>query len=84
MYMENQREKAILSRKKIEKKKKKIALSLSQRKIHTVAARATPMDLGLKSHPKDYQQKSTYYYGHPSKYKSRPMLLNPSVLGGWS
>ena len=26
--------------------------------IHTVAARAAPGDLGLKSHPKDYQQKS--------------------------
>ena len=39
-------------------------------------------DLGSKSHLKDYQQKLTYY-GHPSKYKQRPMLLNPSVLGGW-
>ena len=25
----------------------------------------------------------TYHYGHPSKYKPRPMLLNLSVLGGW-
>ena len=39
--------------------------------------------LGLKSYPKDYQQKLTYYYGHPSKYKPGPMLLNPSVPGGW-
>ena len=54
----------------------------SQREIHTVAARAAPEDLGLKSHPKDYQQKLTYYYGHPSKYKPKPMLLNPSALGG--
>ena len=29
---------------------------------------------------KVYQQKLTYYNGHPSKYKPRPMLLNPSVL----
>ena len=36
----------------------------------------------IKSHPKDYQQKLTYHYGHPSKLKPRPMLLNPSVLGG--
>ena len=49
--------------------------------IHTVAARAAPWDLGLKSHQNDYQQKLTYYNGHPSKYKQRPMLLNPSVLG---
>ena len=35
--------------------------------IHTVAARAVPGDLGLKSHPKDYQQKLTYHNGHPSK-----------------
>ena len=49
--------------------------------IHTVAARAAPGDLvGLKSHPKDYPQILTYYYGHPSKYKPRPMLLNPSVV----
>ena len=51
--------------------------------IHTVAARAAPGDLGLKSHQKDYQQKLTYQYGHPSKYKPRLMLLNPSELGGW-
>ena len=51
--------------------------------IHTVAARAAPGDLGLKSHPKDYQQKLTYHYGHPSKYRPRPKLLNPSALGGW-
>ena len=60
-----------------------IALYQSQREIHTVAARAAPMDLGLKSHPKDYQQKLTHQYGHPSKYKPRSKLLNPSVLGGW-
>ena len=36
----------------------------------------------FKSHPKDYQQKLTYYNGHPSKYKPGSMLLNPSVLGG--
>ena len=51
--------------------------------IHTVAARAAPGDLGLKSHPKDYQQKLTYHSGHPSKYRPRPMLLNLSALGGW-
>ena len=50
-------------------KKKKIALNQSQRKIHTVAARPAPGDLGLKSPPKDYQQKLTYWYGHPAKYK---------------
>ena len=61
----------------------KIALHQSQKEIHTVAARATPGDLSLKSHPKDYQQKLTYHYGHPSKNKPRPMLLNPSALGGW-
>ena len=49
--------------------------------MHTVAARAAPGNLGLKSHPKDYQQKLTKYYVHPFKYKPRPMLLNPSVLG---
>ena len=49
----------------------------------TVVARAAPGDLGLKSHPKDYQQKLTYHYGHSSKYKPRPMLFNPSALGGW-
>ena len=63
-------------------RKLKIALYLSQREIHTIASRAAPGDLGLKSHPKDYQ-KLTYHYGHPSKYKPRPMLLNPSILGGW-
>ena len=42
-----------------------------------------PGDLSLKSHPKDYEQKWTCHYGHPSKYKPRPNLLNPSVLGGW-
>ena len=63
-------------------KQMKIALYQSQREIHTVAARAAPGDLDLKSHPKDHQQKLTYYNGHPSKYKPRPMLLNPSVLGG--
>ena len=61
----------------------KIALYQSQREIHTVAARAAPGDLGSKSHPKDYQQKLTKHYGHPSKYKLRPNLLNPSVIGGW-
>ena len=35
------------------KMKMKIALNLSQREIHTVAARAAQGDLGLKSHPKD-------------------------------
>ena len=63
-------------------KKLKIALYQSQREIHTVAARAAPGGLGLKSHPKDYQPKTTYHYGHPSKYKPRPMLLYPSVQGG--
>ena len=47
----------------------KIALYQSQREIHTVATRAAPGDLGLKSHPKDYQQKLTHHYGHPSKYR---------------
>ena len=42
------------------KKKYKIALYQSQRENHTVAARAAPEDLSLKSHPKDYQQKLTY------------------------
>ena len=37
--------------------KMKIALYQSQREIHTVAERAAPRNLGLKSHPKDYQQK---------------------------
>ena len=59
---------------------KKITLYQSQREIHTVAARAAPEDLDLKSHPKDYQQKLTYHFGHPSKYRPRPKLLNPSVL----
>ena len=61
------------------KMKMKIALYQSQREIHTVASRAAPGDLVLRFHPKDYQQKFTYYYGHPSKSKPRPMLLNPSV-----
>ena len=52
-------------------------------KIQTVAARAEPGNLDLKSHPKDYQQKLTYYYGLPSKYKPIPMLLNPIVPGIW-
>ena len=38
----------------------KIALYQSQREIDTVAARAAPGDLGLKSHPKNYQQKLKY------------------------
>ena len=38
-------------------KKMKIALYQSQREIHTVATRTAPGDLGLKFHPKDYQQK---------------------------
>ena len=38
----------------------KIALYQSQREIHTVATGAVPGYLGLKSHPKDYQQKLTY------------------------
>ena len=58
-------------------------MKIALREIHTVTARVTPGDLGLKSHPKDYQQKLTYHYGHPSKYKPRPILLNPSILGGW-
>ena len=37
-------------------------------KIHTVAARAAPGILGLKSHLKDYKQKLTYKYGNLSKY----------------
>ena len=53
------------------------------KEIHTVAARAAPGDLGLKCDPKDYQQHLTYHYVHPYKYKARPMLLNPSVLGAW-
>ena len=32
----------------------KIALYKSQRESHTIAARAAPGDLGLKSHPKDW------------------------------
>ena len=40
----------------IEDWKVKIALYQSQREIHTVAARAAPEDLGLKSHPEDCQQ----------------------------
>ena len=64
-------------------KKMKIALYQSQREIHTVDARAAPGDLGLKSHPKDYQQKLTYHYGHTSKYRPRLKLLNPSVLDVW-
>ena len=55
--------------------KLKIALYQFQREIHTVATGAAPGELGLKSHSKDY-------YGHPSKYKLRPTLLNPNVLGG--
>ena len=47
-------------KKNIKEKKLKIALYKSQREIHTVAARAAPGDLGLKSHPKDYQQKLIY------------------------
>ena len=57
-------------------------MKIAQREINTVAARAASGDLGLKPHPKDNQQKWTYYYGHPSKYKPRPMLFNLSVLGG--
>ena len=64
-------------------KKNENCTILIQKKILSVAVRAAPGDLGLKSHRKDYQQKLTYYYGHPSKYKPRPMLLNPRVLGGW-
>ena len=63
-------------------KKMKIALYKSQREIHTVDARAAPGDLGLKSHPKDYQQKLTYQYGHLPKYIPRSILLNPSVPDG--
>ena len=65
------------------KKELKIAHYYPIREIHTVAARAAPEDLGLKSHLKDFQQKLTNYYGHPSKYKPRPMLLNPIVPGSW-
>ena len=46
--------------KKIEKLK--IALNYSQRNILTVAARAAPGDLSLKSHPKDYEWKLTLAY----------------------
>ena len=52
-----------------------IALYQSQREIYTVAARAAPGDLGFKSHPNDYQQKLTYKYGYPSKYKPNPILF---------
>ena len=52
----------------------KIALYQSQREIHTVIARAAPGDYGLKSNPKDYQQKWTYLYGHPTKYKGQCCL----------
>ena len=63
-------------------KKLKIAhINPKEKYNHTVTARAAPGDLSLKSNPKDYQQKLTYHYGHPSKYRPRPMLLNPSVLG---
>ena len=48
---------------KIEKLKSRNCTILIQREIHTVASRAAPGDLGLKSHPKDYQQKLTYWYG---------------------
>ena len=37
-----------------------IAFYQFQREIRTVVARAAPGDLGLKSHPKHYQQKLTY------------------------
>ena len=50
--------------------------------FHTFAASEAPGDLDLKSLSKEYQQKLTYYIGHPSKIKPRPILLNPSVLGG--
>ena len=53
--------------------KMKIAQYESQREFHTVATRAAPGDIILKSHPKDYQQKLTHQYGHPSKYKPRSM-----------
>ena len=55
--------------------------NLIQLEINTVTTRAAPGDLGLKSNPKDYQQKLTYQYSHPSKYKPRPMLLNLTVRG---
>ena len=100
---------------------------IKKQEIHIAAARATPGDLGLKSHPKDCQQgligigkfktffnhvgrcapptkphvdccshywayhftaeekdeeeELTHYYGHPSKHKPRPPLLNPIVPG---
>ena len=68
---------------KIEKMKIENCTILTPRETFTVAVRAVPGDLGLKSHPKDYQQKVTYHYGHPSKYRPKPMLLNLSALGGW-
>ena len=54
------------------KQKLKIVLCYFHREIHTVARRAAPGDLGLMSHPKDFQQKFTYNYSHPFKYKLRP------------
>ena len=61
--------------------KRKTERKKERKKNHTVAARAAPGDLGLKSHQKDYPQKLTYQYGHPFKYKPRQMLLNPMVPG---
>ena len=52
--------------------------------MHTVNAIAAPGDHGLKSHPKDNQQKLTYLYGHPSKYYSSSFkfdkLMRPQPL----
>ena len=45
----------------MEKKEMKIEYNYkSQSEIHTVAARAAPEDLSLKSHPQNYQQKLAY------------------------
>ena len=44
---------------------------LIPKEIHTVAARAAPGDLDLKSHPKDYQQKLKASYNSKLDYKFR-------------
>ena len=35
--------------------------------------------LGFKSHPKDYHQKCTYYYGHQSHHLSSSTMLNSTM-----
>ena len=47
---------------------------LSPQENHTVAAGAGPGDLGLKSHPKDYQQKLAYRVIHLSTNRGRCCL----------